>query len=100
MILLAIAILVLVAFVVYRDVVWEQRLSKLKLETGAVLARKDAEMAAARAEAAAERKELYQRIQAPGVAVADAHRERRGPYEKRKPAGHDHDIHAPEVDGG
>lgn len=48
---------------------------------------------------AEERRELYQRIQAPDVAVAEAVREARGPYEKRKPRGHDHDIHA-EVDGG
>lgn len=52
---------------------------------------------------AEERRELYQRIQAPEIAVAEAHRERRGPYEKRKPAGHDHDIAAArnqEVEGG
>lgn len=51
-------------------------------------------------EAGKERRELYQRIQAPEVAVAEAVREARGSYEKRKPRGHDHDIHASEVDGG
>lgn len=90
--LLAIAILALIALLVYRDLMWEQRLSKAKLEAGALLARKDAEMASQRAEAAAERKELYQRIQAPEVAVAEAHRERRGPYVPRKPVGADDDA--------
>jgi hypothetical protein len=42
--------------------------------------------------AAQERRELYQRIQAPEVAVAEAHRERRGPYVKRKPIGADDDA--------
>jgi Skp family chaperone for outer membrane proteins len=51
-------------------------------------------------EAREERKELYQRIQAPEVAVAEAVREARGPYQRRQPKGHDHDIHAPEVNGG
>jgi Tfp pilus assembly protein PilV len=52
--------------------------------------------------AAEERKELYQRIQAPEVAVAEAHRERRGPYAPRKPVGADDDAayQRKEVDGG
>jgi hypothetical protein len=41
--------------------------------------------------AATERQELYQRIQAPEIAVAEAHRERRGPYVPRKPIGADND---------
>ena len=56
-----------------------------------------------------ERKELYQRIQAPDVAVAEAHRERRGPYVRRQPVGADDDARITgasrngdreEVDGG
>lgn len=42
--------------------------------------------------AAAERRELYQRIQAPEIAVAEAHRESRGPYVPRKPIGADDDA--------
>lgn len=42
-------------------------------------------------EAREERKELYQRIQAPEIAVAEAHRERRGEYVPRKPIGADDD---------
>lgn len=99
-ILLAIAILALVALVVYRDLLWEQRATKRELEWGQQLERERARYASLQAEAAEERRELYQRIQAPEVAVAEAVREARGPYEKRKPRGHDHDIHAPEVDGG
>lgn len=45
-----------------------------------------------RREAAKERRELYQRIQAPEIAVAEAHRERRGPYVPRKPIGADDDA--------
>lgn len=52
-----------------------------------------------RAYHAQERKELYQRIQAPEVAVAEAVREARGPYQRRQPRGHDHDIHAPKDEG-
>ena len=99
-ILLAVAILALIAFLVYRDLLWEQRLSKLELERGRE-----------RAAAAAERKELYQRIQAPEIAIHDAQLEarRERPYTPRKPIGADDDAayaarrqaeRAQEVDGG
>jgi hypothetical protein len=42
--------------------------------------------------AAEERKELYQRIQAPSIAVAEAHRERVGEYTPRRPIGADDDA--------
>ena len=61
------------------------------------------EQAEERLRHAAERKELYQRIQAPEIAVAEAHRERRGPYVRRKPIGADDDaafMARKEVDGG
>lgn len=60
-----------------------------------------------RVQHAQERRELYQRIQAPEVAVAEAVREARGPYVRRKPIGADDDeaFHvrnggATEVEGG
>lgn len=51
-----------------------------------------AEQAEERLRHATERKELYQRIQAPEVAVAEAVREARGPYKRRKPIGPDDDA--------
>lgn len=89
---LAVAILALVAFVVYRDLLWEQRVSKVEIKAERDVARSRAETAAERDRAAAERKELYQRIQAPEIAVAEAHRERVGDYKPRKPIGADDDA--------
>lgn len=100
-ILLAVAILALVALVVYRDLLWEQRLSKLTIKADADLARSRAETAAVRAEAAeervaaaGERRELYQRIQAPEIAVHEAQLEARRdrPYKRRQPIGADDDA--------
>lgn len=81
MMVLAAACLILIALLVYRDMLWEQRIRKLELER-----------AQERRAAAEERKELYQRIQAPEIAVADAHRERRGPYVRRQPIAADDDA--------
>lgn len=91
-ILLAIAILALIALVVYRDLLWEQRVTKLELERGQERERAQARYASLQADAAEERRELYQRIQNPELAVAEAHRERRGPYVPRKPVGADDDA--------
>jgi FtsZ-interacting cell division protein ZipA len=92
-ILLAVAILALVALVVYRDLLWEQRISKLTIKADADLARSRAETAAERVAAAEERRELYQRIQAPEIAVHDAQLEarRERPYKRRQPIGADDD---------
>lgn len=82
---LSLVCLALVALLAYRE--W-----------GAARDRREA--AAERAEAAKERRELYQRIQAPEIAVAEAHRERRGPYVPRKPIGPDDDAAYAARDGG
>jgi hypothetical protein len=55
-------------------------------------------MAEERREAATERRELYQRIQAPEIAVAEAHREARGPHRPRKPIAADDDARFAERD--
>lgn len=96
-ILLAAALLVALALCLRL----EQAIRAERLEAAKLIARKDAETAAARAEtavervaAAAERKELYQRIQAPEIAVHDAQLEarRERPYVRRKPIGADDDA--------
>lgn len=98
-ILLAIAILALVGLVVYRDLLWEQRLTKLELERGQEAERGRARYASLQAEAAeerqrheAERRELYQRIQAPEVAVMESVRESRGERRKARPIAADDDA--------
>jgi hypothetical protein len=75
-------------------------LAASRTEIAAELAASRAETAAERDRAAIERKELYQRIQAPELAVAEAHRERRGPYKRRQPIGADNDQQFAERNGG
>lgn len=60
----------------------------------ATLARSRAELAAERDRAARERRELYQRIQAPEIAIHDAALEarRERPYVRREPIGADNDA--------
>jgi hypothetical protein len=96
MILLALICLVLAALLAFRER-GAARDRERAAEERAELRREQAEERLRHAE---ERKNLYQRIQAPDVAVAEAVREARGPYQRRQPKGHDHDIHAPEVNGG
>lgn len=96
-ILLAAALLVALALCLRL----ERTIRAERLEAAKLIARKDAETAAARAEAAAERvaaaverRELYQRIQAPEIAVHDAQLEarRERPYKRRPPIGADDDA--------
>lgn len=98
------ATLGLLALLLYSE--WSSRRDRRTAATE--LARSRAETAAARAQleeervraagerevAARERKELYQRIQAPDVAVADAALEQRRerPYVRRQPIGADDDA--------
>ena len=88
MILALLICLALVALLAYRE--WgsarDREADRLFREA---LERKSIEERRAAAE---ERRELYQRIQAPEVAVAEAHRERRGPYKRRQPVGADDDA--------
>lgn len=51
-----------------------------------------AKQATERERAAEERRELYQRIQAPETAVVEHVRRERGPYQRRKPIGADDDA--------
>jgi tRNA C32,U32 (ribose-2'-O)-methylase TrmJ len=90
---LAIICFALVGLLFYRELAFGRDLGVTREERAALLA----EQAQERLRHAEERRELYQRIQAPDIAVAEAVREARGPREPRKPRGHDHDIHAPEV---
>lgn len=96
MIFLALICLALVALLAFRERGAARDRERAADERIALLTAHEEE----RVHHAQERKELYQRIQAPEVAVAEAIREARGPYQRRQPKGHDHDIHAPEVDGG
>lgn len=50
------------------------------------------QIAKERERAAEERRELYQRIQAPETAVVEHVRRERGPYQRRKPIGADDDA--------
>lgn len=81
MVALSVICLALVALLAYRE--WGARRDREAFER---------RMAEQRAEALEERRELYQRIQAPEIAVADAHRERRGPYVRRQPIAADDDA--------
>lgn len=81
---LALVCLALVALLAYRE--WGAARDRREVAAERVQA------AAERAEAAKERRELYQRIQAPEIAVAEAHRERRGPYQRREPVGANDDA--------
>jgi hypothetical protein len=78
---LAIAVLVLVLFVCYRDLLWEGRVSKIELER-----------AAEREAARAERRELYQRIQAPEAATAEHVRASRPDRRRARPIAADDDA--------
>lgn len=104
-----VAILVLSIVVGYL----EATIRRERREAADWMARKNAETAAVRAEAAAERvaaaeerRELYQRIQAPEIAVHDAQLEarRERPYKRRQPIGADDDAafaaRAKEKEGG
>ena len=81
MTLLGIALLVLIAFFVYRDCLWEGRLGKLERER-----------AQERVAAAEERRELYQRIQAPELAVAEHVRASRPDRRRARPIAADDDA--------
>lgn len=81
MTLLGIALLVLIAFFVYRDCLWEGRLGKLELER-----RQERETARQ------ERRELYQRIQAPETAVAEHVRSSRPDRRRARPIAADDDA--------
>lgn len=81
MIYLAIAVLVLVGFLVYRDLLWEGRVSKIELER-----------AAEREAARVERADLYQRIQAPELAVAEHVRASRPDRRRPRPIAADDDA--------
>lgn len=85
---LSIVCLALIGLLAYRE--WGSATDRR--EAAAESARVDAERQDERREHREERAELYQRIQAPEVAVADAHRERRGPYVRREPIGADNDA--------
>lgn len=91
MLYLAAICLALIALLAFRE--WGGRVDRREA------ASERAQAAAERAEAAKERRELYQRIQAPEIAVAEAHRESRGPYVPRKPMGADDDARFAERDG-
>jgi hypothetical protein len=78
---LAIAVLALVGFLVYRDLLWEQRVGKLELER-----------AQERQAAADERRELYQRIQAPEAAVVEHVRANRPDRRRARPIAADDDA--------
>lgn len=91
MLYLALICLALVALLACRE--WGARVDRREL------AAERAQAVAERQEAAKERRELYQRIQAPEIAVAEAHRECRGPYTPRKPVGADDDARFAERDG-
>jgi len=89
------AILALAALLALRE--WGARVDRRA--AAAALARCQAEIASERAQAAAEhqdaakeRRELYQRIQAPETAVVEHVRRERGPYQRRKPIGADDDA--------
>jgi hypothetical protein len=85
---LSLACLALVALLAYR----EQGHRRDRASWHAIFDHLAEKREAERQEAAGERRELYQRIQAPEIAVAEAHRERRGPYTPRKPIGADDDA--------
>lgn len=70
----------------------ERTIRRERVEAAEMVDRVRAELLGERDRAAEERRELYQRIQAPEVAVAEAHRERRGPYVRREPVGADDDA--------
>lgn len=70
----------------------ERTIRRERVEAAEAIDRVRAELLTERDRAAKERQELYQRIQAPELAVSEAHRERRGPYVPRKPVGADDDA--------
>lgn len=81
MLYLAATCLALVALLAYRE--WGAR--RDRQEAAAELARE-------RAEAATERRQLYQRIQAPKEAVLEHVRAERGPHKPRRPIAADDDA--------
>jgi hypothetical protein len=90
MLYLSLSCLALVCLLAYREWVGVRE----RREAAATLARSRAETAAERDRAATERRELYQRIQAPEIAVHDAQLEarRQRPYVRREPIGADNDA--------
>lgn len=79
--------LALVALLAYRERVAARERAQAATDRIQLAALADEE----RRQAAEERRELYQRIQAPEIAVSEAVRRERGPYVRRKPIGADDD---------
>lgn len=97
----------LVALLAYREQAADRQRAAILAEADRERAELLHQAAQERAAHAEERRELYQRIQAPEIAVSEAVRRERGPYQRRKPIAADDDAafqargqSEPETDGG
>lgn len=84
---LALVCIALVALLAYRERGYQRDRASWQVLFDRLSEKREAEREAA----AEERRELYQRIQAPETAVVEHVRKQRGPYQRRKPIGADDD---------
>jgi Tfp pilus assembly protein PilE len=88
-----VALLILLCLALVGLLVYRERVARGDREAAQALRHAiERDRAEERQEAAQERRELYQRIQAPETAVIEHVRRERGPYQRRKPVGADDDA--------